>query len=68
MPSRHSIEQYQHGIEILDDRLGPQRRTELNARGYAMNETEATDYALAAIDHAIASEPPTQSGVVFRRD
>jgi predicted ATPase len=59
MPSRHSTEQYQHALAILDERLGPQRRTELNAHGYAMNETEATDYALAAIDHAIASESPT---------
>jgi predicted ATPase/class 3 adenylate cyclase len=59
MPSQHSEEQYQHGRAILDECLSPQRRAELNARGRAMNETEATDYALGVIDHTIASESPT---------
>ena len=56
MPSEHSASEYERAVVILDDQLGRQRRTALNARGRAMDETEGTDYALAAIERALASE------------
>jgi predicted ATPase/class 3 adenylate cyclase len=55
MPSEHSANEYQRAVALLDDHLGPQRRTELNAHGRAMDETEGTDYALAAIEHTLGS-------------
>ena len=57
MPSEHSAREYERAAALLDDELGLQHRTELNARGRAMDETQPTDYALVAIERALASQP-----------
>ena len=57
MPSEHSAREYERAVALVDDELGLQQRTELNARGRAMDETQATEYALVAIERALASQP-----------
>jgi class 3 adenylate cyclase len=57
MPSEHSAREDERAVALLDDELGLQHRTELNARGRAMDETEATDCALVAIQQALESQP-----------
>ncbi len=58
MPSEYSVEQYALATALLEEHLGPRRRTELNNRGRAMDATESTDFALAIIEHAIADRAP----------
>jgi predicted ATPase len=55
MPSEHSTREFERAVAIIDEHLGPQRRTELNARGRALDETDATEYALTAIGLALES-------------
>jgi predicted ATPase/class 3 adenylate cyclase len=55
MPSEYSAEMYRRATVLLDDRLGPDRRAALNARGRAMDETESTDFALATIERVLAA-------------
>jgi predicted ATPase/class 3 adenylate cyclase len=42
---------------VLDDALGERRCGELRNRGHAMDETESTEYALAAIKRVLAHRP-----------
>jgi hypothetical protein len=50
------VQQYRHAIAVVDELLGSHRRTELSARGRAIDDAESTNYALAVIERALASE------------